>query len=72
MIQCANFIREKNIKILSLTGLEHNYIQEISDIALYAHTDALKINNADMASRLYLEVILEVIISKLYEINGKT
>lgn len=71
LIKCANYLKEKDVKILSLTGLEQNYIQEISDIALYAHIDSLTIDNTDAGSRLYLELILEIIITKLYEISGK-
>lgn len=69
LIRCANYLKEKNVTILSLTGLEHNYIQEVSDISLYAHKDSLTIDNTDAGSRLYLELILEIIIMKLYEVN---
>lgn len=61
IIQCANYFKEKNVKIISLTGLSQNYLQEVSDISLYAYSETKEIDYMDVSSRSYLDFMLDLL-----------
>lgn len=65
VIQCANYFKERKIKIISLTGLSQNYLQEVSDIALYAYSEPREVDSMDIGSRIYIAFMLELLFSEI-------
>lgn len=70
VIECANYFRTKKAKILSITGVSNNYLQEVSDVALYVPYKKTLIDGSDMSSRFYIDFLLELMIQEIYTRYG--
>lgn len=65
IIRCANYFKEKNTKIISLTGFSQNYLQEVSDISLYSYSEEHMIDHMDVSSRVYIEFMLDLLYKEI-------
>lgn len=65
LIQCANILKQKNVQIISITGLGNNYIQDISTLSLYTQTDNYLSTSTDLQTRLYIDFILEILFNSI-------
>lgn len=65
LVQSASYLKHNKVPIIALTGLNQNSLQEFADISLYAQTNITYVDNTDISSRIYLDIVLETIIQKI-------
>lgn len=66
LIQSATYLKQKNVKMITLTGMSPTYIQELGDVNLFAHSEVNMVDAIDMSSRLSVEFVLDSLINELF------
>ncbi len=74
LIECASILKQKEVPIIVLTGLNQNHLQEFADISLYGYAQEFYIDSIDMSSRHFLGLTLEMLLKMMvdyYEIENE-
>lgn len=64
VLKAARIAKENNCKVIALTNMCENPLQESADISLYCYSPTQKINNYEIADKTPIMIILRSIIEK--------
>lgn len=62
MLEYASLLKERNVKMIAITGQQKNRLQQQADLSLQAHVTNYYYGELDMSSRFPLTMILDFII----------
>ncbi|WP_318618031.1 MurR/RpiR family transcriptional regulator [Sporosarcina sp. YIM B06819] len=62
MLEYASLLKERNVKMIAITGQQKNRLQQQADLSLQAHVTNYYYGEVDMSSRFPLTMLLDFII----------
>lgn len=62
MLEYASLLKDRNVKMIAITGQQKNRLQQLADISLQAHVTNCYYGELDMSSRFPLSMLLDFII----------
>lgn len=64
ILKASQIAKENNCKIIALTNISENKLQEIADINLYCYSPTRKVNNYEIADKVPMMIVLRALIEK--------